>query len=433
MDNCITTARECEEEFNGYVKRMVAGLGKVEAKFAAQMITGINKSSSVILSEIARKSVKGVSVKKSVERFSRRLSVIDAKGIWDNYRAETAELFNDSRIYIMDDTEIVKPMSKRMEGLGTVPDGSDDNILKPGYFVNEIVAINKKWQPVSVSTKLYTAWEKKFESANNIRNEAVKEVIKNYGSGLFVCDRGFDDVKFFNLLSDLHQKFIIRCRSNRDVVDAGETVNIYDSAKRLKGKYAFSIKFQDGLKDRLKASYKEVRLPKMPVPLNLVVVYGFHEDDGEPFYLLTNNPIKDKEGCLNIVRAYLSRWKIEEYFKFKKQAYSFEKIRLLKLNALKNLNVFLTVAMGFLASLSLSKISKRIIELSEPIRKKAAFIYYRLFAGLHTILHDFKADILALIFPEKPKFLIFHQRDFFHYLRYIKNRSNVCQIQNGEI
>jgi hypothetical protein len=295
------------------------------------------------------------------------------------------------------------------------------------------VAINKNGQPVSVSSKLYTAGEKGFKSANKVRDEAIKEVVTNCGDGVFICDRGFDDVKLFNYLVKLQQKFIIRATSNRDVIDNGQAVNIYEAAKSLKGKYAFSIKFQSVNKDNLKASGKKVQLPKMEIPLNLVVVYGFHNDDNEPFYLLTNIPVNDKETCINIVKAYISRWKIEEYFKFKKQAYGFEKMRLLKLNALKNLNVFLTVVLGFISALSLSKISKRLIVLSEPIRKKAAFIYYRLYAGLHTLLHHFKPDFLSAIFPKKQRLFISKQHDIFYYLRYHKNIRNLPPIQNGEI
>jgi len=433
MDNYTITAGICEEEFNNFVKNITKGLGKTDVKFAAQMIAGINKSSTVVLSEVARNSVSGVSVKKTVERFSRRLAMIDTGGIWHNYCTETAGLIGDSRMYIMDGTEIVKPSAERMEGLATVRDGSDDGKLKPGYYVNEIVAVTKNRQPVSVSSKLYTAGEKGFKSANKVRDEAVKEVIANYGSGLFVCDRGFDDVKLFNLFTKEHQLFIIRAMSNRDVVNNGETANIYEAAKSIKGKYAFSIKFQSGLKENLKASYKQIRLPKMSVPLNLVVVYGFHDDSNEPFYLLTNHPIKKKDTCINIVRAYLSRWKIEEYFKFKKQVYSFEKMRLLKLNALKNLNTFLTIVLGFVAALSLSKISKKLIILSEPIRKKTAFIYYRLYAGLRLLLHYFKTNLLQFLFPPKIRLFISQQRDFFYYLRYRKNCLNLRQFQNGEI
>jgi len=431
MDNYIMTARICEEEFHGFVKKITAGMGKIETKFCAQMIAGINKSASVILTNIARNSIKGVSVKKSAERLSRHLNSFDSGRMWGNYCGEVGNLFGENPLYIVDDTEAVKPLSERMEGLDWVRDGSDNDKLKPGYSVNEIVAINKKGQPVSVSSKLYTATEQEFESANTIRCEAVKEVVKNNGSGTFVCDRGFDDVKFFNFLSKIHQKYIIRCKSNRNVIDNGKAINIYEAAKGLKGKYSFSIKFQSGKKENLKASYIQVQLPKMSAPLTLVAAFGFHNDEDEPFFLLTNHTVQDKDSCLNVIRAYLSRWKIEEYFKFKKQAYGFEAMRLLKLAALKNLNTFLTVVLGFMATLSLSSICKKIIQLSEPIKAKAAFIYYRLYNGFHTFLHCFKSDLLLFIYPKKPKPPQPQQRDLFHYLRYQKNRQNLRQFQNG--
>jgi hypothetical protein len=169
----------------------------------------------------------------------------------------------------------------------------------------------------------------------------------------------------------------------------------------------------------------------MSAPLNLVAVFGFSKDEDEPFFLLTNHAVADKESCLNIVKAYLSRWKIEEYFKFKKQVFSFEKMRISKLAALKNLNVFLTIVLGFIAVLSLSQIAKKLIFLSEPIRKKVAFLYYRLHAGLRVLSHNFN-DVLQAVTPPKTRLFIPRQRDIFYYLRYQKNRRNLRPFQNGE-
>lgn len=40
--------------------------------------------------------------------------------------------------------------------------------------------------------------------------------------------------------------------------------------------------------------------------------------------ILTNIDIKDKKSVIKIVRLYFSRWRIEEYFRGKKQEYDFE-------------------------------------------------------------------------------------------------------------
>ncbi len=40
--------------------------------------------------------------------------------------------------------------------------------------------------------------------------------------------------------------------------------------------------------------------------------------------LATNISIKSKEDVIKVSKLYLNRWRIEEYFKFKKQEYNFE-------------------------------------------------------------------------------------------------------------
>jgi len=422
MKNYSISAKICEEEFAEYSKRMADGFGKSDRTFINQMLAGINKSESVLLSKIARNSIEGVSVKKSIERLSRKLCAFDKKQFESNHAKLTRELLPEQKLYIVDDSEIVKPSAEKMEGIGWVADGSDGNKIKRGFFLNEIVAIDKNKQPVSVSSKLYTAGEKEFESANTITQNAISQVIKTNGGGVFVFDRGFDDVKLHSFLIKNRQKYIIRAKSSRNIVSNDLQLNIEDFAKMLKGKYAFSIKFQSGIKSHLKASFKEVYLPKMPNPtLTFVVVYGFSKDEDEPFYLLTNLPVKDKESCLWTVGAYLTRWKIEEYFKFKKQAYNFESIRVRTLAALKGLNLFLTAVITFLAILGNSTLRKTLIFLAQPITPNAVFTYYRLFAGLSVLMQK----ILSIAPKPIPKTKTFipKQRDFYHYLRYVKNRA----------
>ena len=48
--------------------------------------------------------------------------------------------------------------------------------------------------------------------------------------------------------------------------------------------------------------------------------------------LASNIQIKSKEDVIKTARCYLDRWRIEEYFKFKKQEYNFEnfRVRILK-------------------------------------------------------------------------------------------------------
>jgi len=48
----------------------------------------------------------------------------------------------------------------------------------------------------------------------------------------------------------------------------------------------------------------------------------------------------------------LLRWRIEDYFKFKKQQFDFENIRVRKMKSIRNMNQILTLVIGFIGILS---------------------------------------------------------------------------------
>jgi hypothetical protein len=92
-----------------------------------------------------------------------------------------------------------------------------------------------------------------------------------------------------------------------------------------------------------------IRLPGRAEPLWLVVVAGFGE---EPLLLLTNLPVaaRDSQSLSWIGQIYLTRWKIEETFRFVKQSYNVEDIRVMKYQRLKNLVILVTAAAYFAAT-----------------------------------------------------------------------------------
>jgi IS4 transposase len=64
--------------------------------------------------------------------------------------------------------------------------------------------------------------------------------------------------------------------------------------------------------------------------------------------LATNRPILGKDDVVEICRTYLCRWRIEEYFRFKKQSFGFENFRVRSLKAINNLNTLATYAVSFI-------------------------------------------------------------------------------------
>ena len=93
----------------------------------------------------------------------------------------------------------------------------------------------------------------------------------------------------------------------------------------------------------------------------------------------------------------MSRWRIEEYFKFKKQEYNFENFRVRTLKSINNLNSLLSYTIGLISMLS-EKIGKRefvnkIIKESKSLRKDVCLWFYQIARGIYNILKMAKTGI----------------------------------------
>ena len=121
--------------------------------------------------------------------------------------------------------------------------------------------------------------------------------------------------------------------------------------------------------------------------IDLVLVYGISET---PMMLASNIPVKNKEDVITITRCYINRWRIEEYFKFKKQEYNWENFRVRSLKSINNLNMMLTYTIGLVSLLS-EKIKKRefinkIIKESKSLKEQVYLWFYQIARGIYNIL-----------------------------------------------
>jgi len=92
-----------------------------------------------------------------------------------------------------------------------------------------------------------------------------------------------------------------------------------------------------------------VRHPDYQGPLWLVVV---RQGRGrEPWYLLTNEPVETIAQAWEMVFSYVSRWKIEESFRFQKCELLIESVRLRTWQAQRKLLLLVTLAYGSLLAM----------------------------------------------------------------------------------
>ena len=160
-----------------------------------------------------------------------------------------------------------------------------------------------------------------------------------------------------------------------------------------KGKLKFNIMFQNVEKECL------IRVIKAQITaskkwINIFFVYGLSDT---PMMLASNIPIKSKEDALKVARLYFSRWRIEEYFKFKKQEYNFENFRVRSLKSINNLNLLLTYTIGFIAlmceKLGKNMFAQEIIKESKSLKDKVYLWFYQMARGIYNILKNAKIGI----------------------------------------
>ena len=118
--------------------------------------------------------------------------------------------------------------------------------------------------------------------------------------------------------------------------------------------------------------------------------------------------LKSKEDVIKVARTYFSRWKIEEYFRCKKQMFQFENFRVRKLRAINALNFYITLCMVFLAIISMesetSAVKVSIIKSAAPVKKKVHFCYYRLAKGIRGILSYAKEGVRLWFRTKRPAY-----------------------------
>ena len=356
------------------------------------MIYGISKSKDVLLSTIAEALNENTKKAHTINRLSDNLVSDLSASIDDNYANLVMDALGDTPVFLVDDSDIVKPLGKKFEDLGVVRDGSSrKKNYEKGYHHTEIVGLTKDMkQPISIFSKIHSSTQKEFISNNSVTYEGLDKVVSLLNErnlkGIFVNDRGYDSNDIFNYYFSKKQYFVIRLTEKRKIYRNHKWYKITTLRDAYKGKIKINLMFQ-GEKKECTVSMLKAQITAQKKWINIIFIYGLSD---RPMMLASNIAIKSKEDVIKIARNYMNRWKIEEYFKFKKQEYNFENFRVRTLKAINNLNKILTYTIGLIALLS-EKIKKRefvnrIIKESKSLKDTVFLWFYQLARGIYNIL-----------------------------------------------
>jgi len=386
-------------------------LPKVAGRFVEETIYGIQSKQSVRLSEIARALNEKIPIIKTINRLSFQLG---REELWEKVTAGILRLVRgsvrDDTLLIVDISDISKPYAKKMEYLGRVRDGSSDSITD-GYWTCQVIAGETgKSQIMPLYNRLYSIDASDCTGENDEIKKAIGMVSKAIDNkGVWVIDRGGDRRILLDYLLSNNNRFIIRMKGDRHLVYRREKIITKDLANRCFLPYSEVIVREDKDKEKIyhiSFGFCRVRLPDAPVPLYLVVACGF---GSEPMMLLTSLPMKKNRNLLlNIIKSYITRWKIEETIRFIKQSYDLEDIRVQSYRRLQNM-MALVLATAYFASVYIgSKLKMRVLSailmrLSKRIFGIPDFKYYAITDGIKELLSRNMKGPLRLLPQWVPK------------------------------
>ena len=353
MDNFTTNNYEMKRDIINFSKKICNGASKPEAKFTMDMIYGISKSKDILLSSIAGALDEDTKKAYTIDRLSDNLSNDLSFSIDENYCNLAMDSLGENPVFLIDDSDIIKPLGEKFEDLGIVRDGSSRNkSYEKGYHHTEIVGLTKnKKQPISLFSKIHSSTQKEFVSANDITFEGIDKIVnllnKRKQKGIFVNDRGYDNNLIFNHYFEKKQYFVVRLKENRKVYCNHKWYKITTIRDSHKGKIKMNLLFQ-GEEKECSVSVIKVQITAKKKWINLVLVYGLGETP-------------------------------------------------MMLKSINNLNKMLTYTIGLIALLS-EKIGKRdfvnkIIKESKSLKTNVYLWFYQLARGIYNILSKAKCEI----------------------------------------
>lgn len=392
MTNFTTNIYEMKREIVNYSEKISKGLNKPKQKFIKDIQYGLAASGSCLISEMSRVLKEDIKLKNTIERLCDNLNRFeDTEKVYNNYIRTIGNIYGDEPVALFDDSDISKIYGKKFEDLDDVIDASSlDKKITKGYHVCEAVVLTEKErQPISVYSKIYSCKSNDFKSKNNYTLEsieAVKKIFNQKFTGVF--DRGYDDNKIYKYMSDNKHQFVVRLDDERTLLFKGKRRSVDEVAKSRKGKISMKALFDNNEEYELMLSHTKVILPSNKKEYTLVIVYGLSEKN--PMKLLTNIDIKNKDDVIKIARLYLSRWRIEEHFRGKKQEYDFENMRVRTLESMNNLNMMLTIHLGHIAILADKMDNKlltiKILYASKSLKQNSIVWLSQIARGIKNIL-----------------------------------------------
>jgi hypothetical protein len=374
-----------------------------------QMLYGIQASKDVKLSNIARSLNEEIPLIKTETRLSRNLGRMDlTEPINGRLIAEGSKRIQKETVIALDLSDVDKPYAEKMEYLAWVRDGSTGETRSKGYWLIDVLGADVEGEDlIPLYGELYSQEARDFRSENRQILNAIDRVMEGIGPrGIWAMDRGGDRSRLFKGFLERKLRFVVRLVGDRDLIlKDGRKKNSLKIAWGCHCPYQRELTIEkdgEAKKKTISVGQIGVKLPFSGQPVFLVVVKGFGE---KPMMLLTNVAIKS-HGVMRILEIYLTRWKCEESYRFIKQAYNLEDVRVLSYTALRNMMVLVQAVFYFVSAelgknLKLNILLKKLFEKAKRFFEIPEFRQYAIADGIYKILFSSQTGIFPQLIKQQ--------------------------------
>jgi len=410
MENDSKIAGKIKAQITRFGNWLGEGLKKPDRKFLREIIYGIQASKDVKLSNISRALGEDIPLIKTETRLSRNAAKADLAEVVNQRLLEGGKTrIKEDTVLAIDIGDIDKPYARAMEYLALVRDGSTGENRSTGYWTIEVIGADVEGEElVPLYGELYSQEADDFVSENRQILKAIDAVVSHVGSrGIWAMDRGGDRGKLLEEILEKGLKFVTRLRGDRHLECDWDKKRAAVLANKCPCTHERTIEIEkDGIREtkRLFLGSKRVYLPGYSEPLTLMVVKGYGE---RPLMLLTNLDV-GKAGLDRILEIYLTRWKCEESYRFIKQGYNLEDIRLQSYTGLRNMVVLVQAVFYFVSvelgrKLKLNILLKKVYEKAKRFFEIPEFRQYAIADGIYRILFSYRAGLREELLKPSPQ------------------------------
>ena len=401
MDANSSTISRFKAQANKFSGILSKGLGKTTSRLIKELVYGIQAAKDIKISNVARSLQEDIKLIKTEERLCRNLAAQDFS---DHINTQIIRLgddkITDEMTIAIDPGDIMKPYAKAMEKLCGIYDGSQGQGAQ-GYHLCQVTAANLEHNKiVPLYCEAFSSQEKDYISTTEKIKSAISKVIQKTGTaGVWAIDRQGDCNEIIEHFLDNKLKFVTRLKLNRWLLTHNKNGGIVPvQADRLdvhaSTPYKAQItKIEDGKETVINITFGITKVALHDKPdewMNAVIIKGFGQ---HPMILLTNKEPDSKEpkDVYRMVEIYLTRWKCDECYRYIKQAYNLEDIRVRSYTGIRNLTAivhaiayFTSVYMGM--NLKLKLMVQKVFILSKRFFGIPSFFHYAMADGIFELL-----------------------------------------------